>query len=328
MTEDNTFHLFNTKTMSGIHPGSRTARVHMVRLQTIGAPQEPQTWVRVLWPEETEGCAVYRHKDGGQWEDQPFLSLSGATSAQMMSTLADALGQEGQRPLVCGFCLWWQPIAEAANEDGIPLGRCTWAGGSPATSPSTGQEQGFLAMDCPHWDIGEQLPAVSQTQPDLAAAPKSSGWWSALKERLTGNSRPTGVDVSAVDIVNLAERSGVGAGTERCLACHGRIANLGALSVATERDDKRTLSVWRCRRCHTFYLNDWIDRWERLDSLETEENYYRIAPYEAITLLALFRERPGSEHPKDRHSRTEQRAQMDAFLANRPRLLHQIKLGR
>ena len=124
----------------------------------------------------------------------------------------------------------------------------------------------------------------------------------------------------------------MGAGTERCLACIGRIANLGALTVAAEggdkRNDKRTLSVWRCRLCHTYYLNDWVDRWERLDSLETEESYYRIAPGEALELLALFRQTSGSEHPKERHSRGAQRAQVDAFLVGRLRLLHQIKLGR
>ena len=79
----------------------------------------------------------------------------------------------------------------------------------------------------------------------------------------------------------LIERSGVGAGTEPCFACQGRIANLGALAVATPEGDKQTFSVWRCRSCYTYYLNDWIDRWERTDSLETEESYYRLCPTEA-----------------------------------------------
>lgn len=327
MANDNTFHLFNTDTMSGIHPGSRTPRIHTVRLQAIDAPQEEQGWVRILWPEEGEGCAVYRQKEGSHWEEQPFLSFSGKNGGESVFALADALRETGQRPQVCGVCHWWQPMEKAETEDGIPLGRCTWVDGSRPKPSTQGQEQAFLAMACPHWEAGEQPPVLPVIRAGAAAEKEPPGWWSALRKRLTGGeeSAPTARLDSLADVI---ERSGVGAGTERCLACHGRIANLGALTVATEKGDKRTLSVWRCRRCLTFYLNDWIDRWERLDNLETEESYYRIAPGEALSLLILFRERPGSEHPKDRHSRTEQRAWVDAFLVDRPRLLHQVKQGR
>ena len=115
---------------------------------------------------------------------------------------------------------------------------------------------------------------------------------------------------------------------ERCLACHGRIANLGALTLATDNDDQRTVSLWRCRLCRTFFLNDWIDRWQRLDSLETEESYYRVAPGEALSLLAHFRGISSRENPRERDSREAQQTQIDAFLADRPRLLHQIRQGR
>lgn len=69
----------------------------------------------------------------------------------------------------------------------------------------------------------------------------------------------------------IVERSGVGVGTTPCFACQGRIANLGALAVATPEGDKQTFSIWRCRTCYTCYLNDLIDRaGRRTDSLETE----------------------------------------------------------
>jgi hypothetical protein len=100
------------------------------------------------------------------------------------------------------------------------------------------------------------------------------------------------------------------------------------MTVATDEDDKRTFSVWRCRRCHTFYLNDWIDRWERLDSLETEESYYRLAPVEAVELLALFDNVIGGEHPAGRRNRSKQRAWLEQFIQNRHRLSHQIRQGR
>jgi hypothetical protein len=124
------------------------------------------------------------------------------------------------------------------------------------------------------------------------------------------------------------ERSGVGAGTERCFACQGRIANLGALAVATPEGDKQTFSVWRCRLCYTYYLNDWIDRWERTDSLETEERYYRLAPAEAMELLAVVDNVVDAEHPAHRRERDAQRNWMLEFIGVRPALSHQIKQGR
>ena len=120
----------------------------------------------------------------------------------------------------------------------------------------------------------------------------------------------------------------MGAGTEPCFACQGRIANLGALAVASPEGDKQTYSVWRCRLCYTYYLNDWIDRWERTDSLETEETYYRLAPQEALEILAVIEGVAGAEHPARRHERDAQRTWMQQFLGDRPPLSHQIKQGR
>ncbi len=329
MTDDNPFHLFNTKTMSGIHPGSRTAQAHIIRLQSRSDGQSAPGWARILWPGENGDAEVYWLEKGRGWAEEPALRLPGANGAKPVAELMGALTAAGQPPLVCGTCRWWQPIsalaADSANPDGIPLGLCSWADESVPTPAAGNREQSALALECPQWQAGEQLPAPPLPE-SVQAEPV--GWWAGIKRRFAGKESSR----SAAPVDSIAERSGVGAGTERCLACHGRIANLGALTVAAEggdkHDDKRTLSVWRCRRCRTFYLNDWVDRWERLDSLETEESYYRIAPVEALGLLALFRQTSGSEHPKERHSRGMQRAQVDAFLVGRPRLLHQIKLGR
>ncbi|MFZ1770248.1 MAG: hypothetical protein WAU00_13675, partial [Caldilinea sp.] len=113
-----------------------------------------------------------------------------------------------------------------------------------------------------------------------------------------------------------------------CFACQGRIANLGALAVATPEGDKQTFSIWRCRTCYTYYLNDWIDRWERTDSLETEERYYRLSPAEALEVLAVIDNIIDAEHPARRHERAAQRDWMLAFLAGQTLLSHQIRQGR
>ncbi len=126
----------------------------------------------------------------------------------------------------------------------------------------------------------------------------------------------------------LVERSGVGAGTEPCFACQGRIANLGSLTVATPEGDKQTYSVWRCRTCYGAYLNSWIDRWERLDNLETDERVYRVAPVKACTFLAVIDGVVGGDHPAGREHRDEQRRWFEAQIKVLDPLSHQIKHGR
>jgi len=325
MTDDNPFHLFNTKTMSGIHPGSRTAQANIIRWQSQSDGEIGLGWARILWPGEGGDAEVYLLKNGQGWADQPALRVPGESSGKPIGALMEALTASGRQPRVCGTCRWWQPLTKTANPEGVPLGLCSWA--DDGVNTVTGNcEQSALALECPHWQTGAQTPALLFAKPAAAEAPTpSAGWWAGLKKRLMGKSE-SNQPIPSLPV--MTERSGVGAGTERCLACHGRIANLGALTLATESDDKRTVSVWRCRLCHTFYLNDWIDRWERLDSLETDESYYRLAPGEAFGLLTLFRETPGGEHPKERHSRGAQRLQIEAFLKDRLRLLHQIKQGR
>ena len=126
----------------------------------------------------------------------------------------------------------------------------------------------------------------------------------------------------------LVERSGVGAGTEPCFACQGRIANLGALTVATPDDDKQTYSVWRCRTCYGTYLNSWIDRWERLDNLETDERVYRVAPANACEFLAVIDGVVGGDHPAGRENRHEQRRWFESQIIGLDPVSHQVKHGR
>jgi hypothetical protein len=197
--------------------------------------------------------------------------------------------------------------------------------------------QSHLALDCAHHKPAtDPLPAAEEVLP-VAPLPKIAEIsesklkpWPRLRlrlrRRMQAGLRRSAPPPNLADL--LAERSGVGAGTEPCFACQGRIANLGALTTASEHDDKRTFSVWRCRLCATLYLSDWTDRWERVDSLETEETIHRIAPVEAAELLALFRTVPAGEHPANRHERTPQRDWVLAQFADRAPLSHIVKQGR
>ncbi|MEZ4634032.1 MAG: hypothetical protein R2856_03480 [Caldilineaceae bacterium] len=122
--------------------------------------------------------------------------------------------------------------------------------------PESLREQSVLALGCPSWTASTAAqPAVARVSPaeDRAPTPPPVSPWQALKIRL-GWERPEVPKAVLGATGGGAQRRG--RGTEPCFACQGRIANLGALTVATDEDDKRTFSVWRCRRCHTFYLND------------------------------------------------------------------------
>ncbi len=223
------------------------------------------------------------------------------------------------------------------------MGRCTFDASKHKVpdqlAPLT--VQSALALDCAHFEQAAN-PAhgdwsekgdEAEFQLDLRRAAEVRKEEEARQESWRGRlGRLLGQRQSAERAPSwteqLLERTGVGAGAESCFGCHGRIANLGALVVASPEGDKQTYSVWRCRQCYATYFNRWIDRWERLDSLETDETYWRIAPVEAIALLAVMAGVAGGEHPKGRHERTAERDRFEAFVADRPPVSHQIKLGR
>jgi hypothetical protein len=329
--DDVTFQIFNLETMSGVHPGRRTAVVQHVRLLPLHREKSPQ-WARLLWYLDPPSCDLHLQADPPQlWQERPLLRLENPFSANFGQTLHEAIAAAGWQPFICGNCLHWQPLVDSTNPDGIPLGRCGWdlPTAQHIEMPELLRRQSLLALGCLAWEnrVPEAMPAAILPDEEPSAQPSdaSPGRWERLKERIF-HIRPRPKRPSWGE--RIAEWSGVGAGTEPCQACQGRIANLGALVVATEEGDRRTFSIWRCRHCHTFYLNDWADRWERLDSLETEESYYRLAPVEAVELLALFEGVDGGEHPGGRHQREEQRVQVEAYIRQRPRLSHQIRQGR
>jgi hypothetical protein len=324
------FQLFNLETMSGVYPGSRTAVMQRIRLLPQTGEEKAPRWARLLWYNDPPSCVLYLQAETPeQWQETPLLRIEDPDPQTFGRLFREGLSAAGWSPFTCGNCRHWQPLLDTPNEDNITLGRCGWGEVTSATvtMPEPLRYQSVLALGCPAWEITDQdrpaIPALPRSEARVYSA--QPDFWQGVRVWL-GMERPEPKRPSWGE--RIIERSGVGAGTEPCAACQGRIANLGALIVATNEDDKRTFSVWRCRRCQSFYLNDWIDRWERLDSLETEESYYRLSPVEAVELLALFDGVIGGEHPAGRRNRTEQRAWLEAFIQNRPRLSHQIRQGR
>ncbi len=348
------FQLFNLKTMSGVFPGTRTMIFQRVRVRAAERADAPSQWARLLWYDDPSACIVELVGT--------LLRIDEPHGEEFGRRLQAGLAAAGVQLQSCGSCRWWQRLA-VKTTDGLAAGRCTWrqaigqeyAGADAAADDSTDKERGapgdlavqsLLALDCSHWraaeEAAEMQPPVDANAAPLAAIGKRAEnesderwtWWGRLRRRLAaalGGPAEMQAPVTAQALnwgQKVVERSGVGAGTESCFACQGRIANLGALAVASPEGDKQTFSIWRCRHCFTYYLNNWIDRWERTDTLETEESYYRLAPAEAIALLAVIDGVVDAEHPARRSERGAQRLWILQFIGERPVLSHQIKQGR
>jgi hypothetical protein len=335
---------FNLQTMSGIFPGTRTPVFQRVQVIPVDQPATTRQWLQLAWYDEPPTCVAYAAQPGAAIDyAQPFLPVLDPLVGDFNQRLQSALASVQQQLVSCGSCRFWLPD-RVVTLDQLPTGACRWQAEvqKNETLAPTLALQSALALSCPHW---QSVAASALTAAPIADPPVDNGdrqllapmrkvaesaeirltLWQRLQKRLKARWQTH----QARDWETMfLERSGVGAGTEPCFVCQGRIANLGALTGGTPEDDKQTFSVWRCRHCYTTYLNHWIDRWERLDSLETEERYYRIAPAEAKELLTLIYSVVGGEHPNRRHERHAEQAHFLAFMAKRAPLSHQIRQGR
>lgn len=101
------------------------------------------------------------------------------------------------------------------------------------------------------------------------------------------------------------------------------MANLGAQKCRTHEGDERTFSVWRCRQCLGYYLNDWIDKWVRTDALEVVDTYYRLAPQEALTCLRMI-----EEVSLKRMTAADLQRWADSFVAKRVAVRSEVRRAR
>lgn len=325
---------FNLDTMSGIYPGSRTMVYQRLRLHsTVLSPEESGAqWYQLQWYTEPD-AAVLMQLNANSPGSTTTLTLPDPQPTNLVPRLHDALTQAELQADACYICRNWQPVSNV-TEDNLPAGRCTWNDAQGKT-PLALAAQSALSLACEHFERLEQ-PLANKTQTSGVATtaprvlksaeldPDRLRFWPRLWHRIRHVGRQPDNDWAD----QIIERSGVGAGTEPCAVCQGRLANLGALVVASPEGDKQTLSIWRCRSCYTTYFNDWTDRWERLDNLETEERYFRIAPAEAFAALTVIHATKGGDHPGRRADRRQQRDQMLALVASKQPLSHQIRQGR
>ena len=185
-----------------------------------------------------------------------------------------------------------------------------------AAAPSA--HSAFAAQDHPNSEAAPVQPAISEPQ----AAPSL---WRRLQTLLLPGRR---AKVDRPSAKSIRSKKATAVGTEPCFACQGRIARLGSLTLAEPSKDNETFTVWRCHTCYTTYLGDWIDRWVRLDSLETEETLYRVAPADAAGLLEAFQISQTNADMRSGDSRRVLETRLRSMTQELEPLSHQVKLGR
>ncbi len=297
-----------------------------------GPANEPK--MNEITTEDLATVALFVGTAAGEWQGEPLIALSWPTAEHeggavvdgaLVDALSERLAAAGWRLHACATCAHWWPSEES--------GRCTWRAASrdddrAATAPDLDADslteplaaQALLALACTHWQPAAERGSPPRPTPALPAVrPARRALWRRLLPRLDNRQAAHGPDWRTQVMERLSGPGSISAGTEPCVVCPGRSVNLGARSGESAEGDAETWSIWRCNRCHTFYANQWIDRWVRLDSLETEETVARIAPGEAFALLQQI------VGPADKGEWTNSFRQL---FASRPPLAHQIKRGR
>ncbi len=243
--------------------------------------------------------------------------------AEMLALLSAAVAADGYHVRACGTCANFRSSGPAHQASGNWAGYCTWARERQVESAVLTQL--VLAAPCDHYAPEEAGRGSPPSTPNLSpsalptvspARRKQKGRWRNWWRRLRGEREGPGPESPRDDERVLVERSGRRPGTVPCPSCSGRIANLGALSTVTEQGDTRTFSVWRCRQCLAYFLEDWVDAWVRTDSLETVERLYRLAPAEAMTALDQVARCPHPS-PQERHLLTPEKTWFADFVATR-----------
>lgn len=217
----------------------------------------------------------------------------------------------------CGACTHWH-----ASSTAIPggVGLCTWLYSDHPPGPSA--QQNILAAPCDHFSTTDTTPAPPPAPaplPTTVVPEPGRAWWQRWRPR-----RPDQVAATSHRWEQaIVERSGKRPGTIPCLTCPGRMANLGAQKCRTHEGDERTFSIWRCRQCQGYYLNDWTDKWVRTDALEVVDIYYRLAPREALTCLERI-EQAG----EGRLTPAELQAWAETYLAGRTPIRAEVRRAR
>lgn len=325
---------FNPDTMSGIYPGDRSAVYQRVLGQQIEAADVPAQWLQVSWDGQPPGPLVSVDRGSEEAYCISDFRLVISDPREACRALAAELFARDMDLHACGSCGFWDEVT-GTTADELPSGRCAFpvAGVEPALAPPELAVQSAFSLACTHWIPRDQfVPPVkvsdgdhaqANVAPTAAAASEVAGPspWQRVRSLLTRARRDP--DDPRRKPIPLPKKV-TAVGTEPCFVCQGRIARLGSHTIRTDEGDNETFTIWRCHICYSTYLGDWIDRWVRLDSLETQEAFYRIAPPVASDLLSRFH----AAKVQDAAARQDLELQLRSLTAETEPVSRQVKQGR
>src|SRR3954470_22943162 len=125
-TEPQPLQNFNTDTMSGIYPGSRTMIYQRLRL---AGSEDNRRWVQLRWYASQEngvaGAAALFTTKEEQEAATPTITIADPLHANFIVRLHDELTKAGLQADACYICRHWQPLS-VQTVAGLPAGRCRW----------------------------------------------------------------------------------------------------------------------------------------------------------------------------------------------------------
>lgn len=333
---------FNLHTMSGIHPGRRSAVFQRLLVQQVDSSDSPALWLQVSWDGQPPGPAVHADRNSSEGSGITAFRLATPDPQKSYEALSGELKRVGFDLHACGACAFWDGMI-GVTADGLPAGRCTYPvnEAEPVLAPPALAVQSAFSLACTHWTVGDKASAARISIGDAGDSPHTNSaipapstpegpkrrpapsQWQRLHSLLT-RSKSNSSDSRSKPIALPKKVTAVG--TEPCFVCQGRIARLDSHTIATQEGDNETFTVWRCHTCYTTYLGDWIDRWVRLDSLETQEAFYRIPPAVASDLLGQYQAAKAEREIPDARERLELR--LRRLIAETEPLSRQLKQGR
>lgn len=350
---------FNLDTMSGVFPGVKPRHFFRFRISNCirtseSQPESQPRWVAAIWLEEPEAWVVIDE------QGNETCRVAGSYDVITIDQLIESLRSLGHEPHCCGTCTFWK-VDRAQNEK-VRSGTCALENGHCGISLPWDADISMLkrvdsqtapSLACEYWihqctplELGNPTAKVTSTQNgnDARSVAKDpildkegstgAGLVERVKKRLVRpftrlvKSRNNGALESATTSRFELEQSGYSAGTEPCLTCHGRMANMASITAESTSGDTQTYSLWRCRVCNATYLNSWVDRWARLDNLETEEKIYRLSPLEFATIYGQISPANNLSTAGEPQSQPSPHEWLREYASSRVPLSHQIRHGR
>src|SRR5690606_31048696 len=110
----------------GVYPGTRTQVYQKLRLRRTDAASAAPEWYALLWYDAPAALVLYPTRLAAP-APEPLLSMTPPDDPLVFSArLRQKLDEQQLAADACFDCRYWLPRPRT-NQDGVPIGRCTWS---------------------------------------------------------------------------------------------------------------------------------------------------------------------------------------------------------